>query len=366
MASYLRKYGTGTGADIYINIPKAASANHAVSADWTPATGDVKISKDGGAAANIGTLPTAIAMGNSTIWKFVFTDAELQAAFISITISDSATKAVDDTGFSIETYGNASGLHAFDLDTATQSVNVSQISGDSTAADNLENAYDDTAGPVPWHGIIDQGTAQSATATTVVLRAAAAFADDTIIGATIAVLGSTQGYWQVRVITDHVLTSDTVTVPTWTVTPSGTITYKIFATAPGATLTEIATAIWASATRTLTALDEDSTTLDLDATIRAAVGLAAANLDTQVGDLPTNAELATAVAAALTATVADSIPAVGSRPSIAQAAYLVTQFLMNRAAVGTTGTTYKPDGTTPLLTQTLNSASSPTSVARAT
>jgi hypothetical protein len=118
-ASYLRKYGTGTGADIYINIPKAGSANHAVSADWTPAAGDVKVSKDGAAAANIGTLPTAIAMGNSTIWKFVFTDAELQAAFVSVTVSDSATKAVDDTGFSIETYGNASAQHAFDLDTAS-------------------------------------------------------------------------------------------------------------------------------------------------------------------------------------------------------------------------------------------------------
>jgi hypothetical protein len=123
----MRKYGTGTGADIYINIPKAGSANHALNADWTPAAGDVKISKDGGAAANIGTLPVAVAMGNSAIWKFVFSDAELQAAFISVTISDSATKAVDDTGFSIETYGNASALHAFDLDTATQKVDVDTI-----------------------------------------------------------------------------------------------------------------------------------------------------------------------------------------------------------------------------------------------
>lgn len=80
--------------------------------------------------------------------------------------------------------------------------------------------------------------------------------------------------------------------------------------------TEIGTAVWATAARTLTALDEDSTTLDLDATIRAAVGLAAANLDTQltaiddavdteigalttaVADLPTNAELATALGTA--------------------------------------------------------------------
>lgn len=41
-------------------------------------------------------------------------------------------------------------------------------------------------------------------------------------------------------------------------------------------------AVWSTAARTLTALDEDSTTLDLDATIRAAVGLASANLDTQL------------------------------------------------------------------------------------
>lgn len=45
---------------------------------------------------------------------------------------------------------------------------------------------------------------------------------------------------------------------------------------------EIAGYVWAEATRTLTALDEDSTTLDIDAAVRAAVGLASANLDTQI------------------------------------------------------------------------------------
>lgn len=49
--------------------------------------------------------------------------------------------------------------------------------------------------------------------------------------------------------------------------------------------TEISTAVWAAAARTLTALDEDSTTLDLDATIRGAVGLASANLDTQLSTI---------------------------------------------------------------------------------
>ena len=110
--------------------------------------------------------------------------------------------------------------------------NVTSIQGGVTAATNLELAFDDTAGAVSWVGIVDQGTAQSATATTVVLRAAAAFADTTLVGAVITVLGSTQGYWQTRVINANTLADDTVTVDTFTVTPSGTITYKIFAGAP--------------------------------------------------------------------------------------------------------------------------------------
>jgi len=114
-------------------------------------------------------------------------------------------------------------------------VNASHISGDSVAADNLEAAYDDTDGPVPRFGIVDQGTAQSASATGVVLRAAAAFADDVLIGTIIGVHGSTQGYWQFRQITDNALSGDSVVVDTWTVTPSGTITYKIFGAVPAPT-----------------------------------------------------------------------------------------------------------------------------------
>lgn len=69
--------------------------------------------------------------------------------------------------------------------------------------------------------------------------------------------------------------------------------------------TEIGTAVWATATRSLTVLDEDSTTLDLDATIRAAVGLASASLDTQLDALPTAAENQSGMAtAANLATVA--------------------------------------------------------------
>jgi hypothetical protein len=133
-------------------------------------------------------------------------------------------------------------------------VNATQISGDSTAADNLETAYDDTAGAVRWAGVIDQGTAQSATGTTLVLRSAAAFADDELIGATVVITGGTTGVGQARLITDYVSATDTATVDTWTTTPTGTITYRIYPTAPssgsgsGPTAAQIADAVWDEAT----------------------------------------------------------------------------------------------------------------------
>lgn len=139
--AFQSKYGVAR--HIYIPVPKAGSANHAVGADWTPAAGDVKISKDGGAAANVTNLPTAIAMGNSAIWDFSLTATEMQAAQVVVTVADSATKAVDDTGFEIETYGNASAQHAFDFGTATQSVTVASIANNAiTAAAIATDAID--------------------------------------------------------------------------------------------------------------------------------------------------------------------------------------------------------------------------------
>lgn len=114
---FLSKYGAAR--HIYIPIVKRAVVDHAVSADWTPAAGDVKISKDGGAAANVTNLPSAIAMGNSAVWDFSLTATEMEAAQIMVTVADSATKAVEDTGFIVETYGHASAQHAFDLDTSS-------------------------------------------------------------------------------------------------------------------------------------------------------------------------------------------------------------------------------------------------------
>lgn len=151
------------------------------------------------------------------------------------------------------------------------------------------------------------------------------------------------------------------------------------------TAAENATAVWADGTRTLTAIDEDNTTLDLDATIRSALGMSSANLDTQLtaiaGYIDTEvaaiisaiatlnnistADVLTQVNAALQATVADSVPSDGTRPSISSGIYMLVQFLLERSVSGTTMTVKKPDGSTTLFTLTLNDGTSPTSVTRA-
>jgi len=110
-----------------------------------------------------------------------------------------------------------------------------------------EGTFSTTAGSFAPLGIIDQGTAQSATSTGLVLRAGASFADNVLRNCVVAVYGSTQGYWQApRLITANALSGDTVTVdPAWEVTPSGTIEYKIYGapadltTPPAVNLTQI-------------------------------------------------------------------------------------------------------------------------------
>lgn len=113
---FSRKYNTNTASGTHIRIPivKRGVVDYAVGADWTPAAGDVKVSKDGGAAANIGTLPSAVAMGNTAYWEFQLSASELSCKQLVVTVADSATKAVEDQAFVVETFGNASAMYPSD------------------------------------------------------------------------------------------------------------------------------------------------------------------------------------------------------------------------------------------------------------
>lgn len=105
--------------------------------------------------------------------------------------------------------------------------------------------------------------------------------------------------WGSGAITAASIASDAITaakIATGAITASKFAADAIDSSALAASAaSEIGTAVWATATRSLTILDEDSTTLDLDATIRAALGMASASYDTDIAALPTAAENADAV-----------------------------------------------------------------------
>ena len=219
----------------------------------TDAIGAAEIATDAIGANEI----AASAIGASEIADGGITSAEFGTGAITATVVAADAIGASEVAADVSTE-LLTGL-------ANLAVNVAQVSGDSTAADTLETWLDGTAGSAIPLGIVDQGTAQSATGTTLVLRSALAMGDDTAIGMTLIACGSTQGYCQSRAVTDYVSSTDTATVDTWTVTPSGTVTYYLIATAPGGGGSLSASDVWAYATRTLTALDEDSTTIDLNA-----------------------------------------------------------------------------------------------------
>lgn len=112
------------------------------------------------------------------------------------------------------------------------------------------------------------------------------------------------------ILTSSEMTADNVTVvfddqtdpPEW-------LDVVINIQTAAASMDDIATNVWSIGTRTLTALDEDTTTLDLDATIRGAVGMASANLDTQLTGINTNIDATEVKVDAILVDTGTDIPA---------------------------------------------------------
>jgi len=224
-------------------------------------------------------------------------------------------------------------------------------------------------GAIPSFGISDNGTAQSATASTLVMRSAAAFGDNTCRGNIIAAFGSTQGYWQFRVVDSNVGSTDTLTVsPNWDVTPSGTITYFLFGGAPGSTAspppvnaTQIGSqTASASGTITFPAATLASTTNITAGTITTVTNLT--NAPT-AGDFTATMKtsIGTAVAASAVASVTGNVGGnvVGSVGSVTGAVGSVTGAVGSVTgnvggnvvgSIGSLGTTAKTDVSTAVLT----------------
>lgn len=102
------------------------------------------------------------------------------------------------------------------------------------------------------------------------------------------------------------------------------------------------------------------------AAIIATLGAAGAGLTAIPWNAAWDAESESEVLDALNTILADSVPADGTIPTLRQAIYMIWQFLAERSVSGTTVTVKKADGSTALMTFTLNDPTDPTSITRAT
>ena len=134
----LRKYGVGT--TIVFPLITAGGTDYLTGA--TDAGTDCQVIKDEGTST---TATNDFVEEGRGYYSLALTATEMQAARIVVTIIDAATKAYEDQSLIIDTYGNASAQHAFDLDTASVTVGTNSdktgysISGTKTTLDALND-----------------------------------------------------------------------------------------------------------------------------------------------------------------------------------------------------------------------------------
>jgi hypothetical protein len=164
----------GVQADFRFALVKRGVVDLAATADYTPATGDTKLSKDGGSYANSTNNIVAVGGTGSVGWRVTLTATELTCAELNLQNVDSATKAVEDQFLTVYTYGNASakiqadlsdvvrlgltslpttaqgsagalltsgtGVAQLNVTSGVADANAKQINGSATAAANLGNS----------------------------------------------------------------------------------------------------------------------------------------------------------------------------------------------------------------------------------
>jgi hypothetical protein len=110
-----------------------------------------------------------------------------------------------------------------------------------------------------------------------------------------------------------------------------------------------------------------ATTVNLTGNLSGSVGSVTAGVTVTTNNDKTGYRLsATGVADLLATALTESYAADGAAPTLSQALFQIQQFLTERSISSTTMTVKKLDGTTSAMTLTLDSASSPTSITRAT
>lgn len=131
------------------------------------------------------------------------------------------------------------------------------------------------------------------------------------------------------------------------------------------TATAIASNAITSAKIAANAIGDSQLAADVETMIRTALGLATANLDTQLDALPTNSELATAITTGLTTGLTEGYRATGAIGSVRDLLYEILAGVLDHSITGTTKTIRNIAGTAQK-TYTLDSAVTPTSITETT
>ncbi len=225
MQTFLRKYGVQT--TIHFVLYEVDGVDLRV--DAADAGADCSIMKDEGAEATCDNDFADEGKG----YSLVLTTTEMEFAEGMIYIVDSATKLWLDEALKIETYGNASAMHAMDLDTTVPTVaeNADGAWDESLtgASHNLANSAGKRLRQVSAADIIYEGGIASATASTLIFDVGPDVNND-FYDHTMVVITEGTGIGQARTIDGWVGGTLTATIhPNWVTNPAADSVAVIYA-----------------------------------------------------------------------------------------------------------------------------------------
>lgn len=195
---HLRKYGVQTTIDFEVYEVDGVDLR----TDWTPASSDCEVMKDEGASTECSN--TVVDEGST--YSIVLSATEMQAARLVVKVVDAATKVFLDKIIIIETYGNASAMHAFDLGTAMHAT-VTTIASDLIVTDAVADKV--SSDLIVADTVIDTIASDLIVADAIVDKA---YSDTTIIASDLIVTDAVvdKTYSDTTIIASDLIVLDTV------------------------------------------------------------------------------------------------------------------------------------------------------------
>jgi hypothetical protein len=403
----LANEATAAQRRVYFHL---VDATDGITAETTEAGGQPQVSSDGGAWTNTG-ISTLTAIGNGRYYADL-TQTLVQTAGTLIETRYKSANTAECPGDSVQ-------VVAFDPNSATD-LGLSSIADILTdTGTTLQAELDDLQTRVP--AIVRENTALGGSSTTIELDASASAVENFYQGMWIVLTGGT-GAGQTAQMIAYDATFKIASVPAWAVNPAAGTTFRILQTpvpagvrlasqqsvgdvtgnVSGNILGSVNGSVGSVAIGGITAasiangaIDAATFAADVDAEARSWLGLASANLDTQLADLPTVAEfeartlvaanyatasaldavdnfvdtevaaIQTTLANLFTTALSESYRSAGAAPTMAQFAFETLAQLGDASIASTTKTIRNLAGTA-AKTFTLDSATTPTSITETT